>query len=33
VPQGPPPQEAVDHFVSTLAEYGVIMQPALAFLH
>ncbi len=33
VPQGPPPQEAVDHFVSTLAEYGVIMQPSLAFLH
>jgi quercetin dioxygenase-like cupin family protein len=33
VPQGPPPQEAVDHFVGTLAEYGVIMQPALAFLH
>jgi hypothetical protein len=33
VPQGPPPQEAVNHFVSTLAEYSVIMQPALAFLH
>jgi quercetin dioxygenase-like cupin family protein len=33
VPAGPPPQEAVEHFVGTLAEYGVIMQPALAFLH
>jgi quercetin dioxygenase-like cupin family protein len=33
VPQGPPPQEAVERFVGTLAEYGVIMQPALAFLH
>ncbi len=33
VPQGPPPQEAVDHFVRTLGEYGVSMQPALAFLH
>ena len=30
VPQGPPPAEAIDHFVRTLGEYGVVMQPALA---
>ncbi len=33
VPQGPPPQETIDHFVRTLGEYGVMMQPTLAFLH
>jgi quercetin dioxygenase-like cupin family protein len=33
VPQGPPPAEAVDHFVRTLGEYGVVMQPAMASMH
>lgn len=26
IPQGPPPPEAIAHFVSTLADYGVTMQ-------
>ncbi len=26
LPQGPPPPEAIEHFVKTLGDYGVVMQ-------
>jgi len=33
IPQGLPPQAAVDYFIHSLAQHGVVMQPSLAFLH